>query len=466
MTYFNHLDAYAERVALIDEAGRRWTYADFLAQADQLAVKVGRRCLVFIICANQMEPVAAYVGFLRAGIVPVLLSRTLDPDLLQSLMESYHPAFVFFLEGGLGGQYKDGEIFRLGDYVLAATGLEQDYGLAEDLALLLTTSGSTGSPKLVRQSYRNIQSNTDSIIEYLGIRAEDRAISTLPLYYTYGLSILNTHLAAEASLVLTESSVVDRKFWRLVAEEQVSTFGGVPYIYQVLKKLRFGNMNLPSLRYLTQAGGRLEPDLLLEFCEICRQKDIRFIVMYGQTEATARMSWLPWEHAVAKSASIGFAIPGGKFWLADEEMKPIEKPGEAGELVYDGPNVTLGYAENRHDLAKADERGGRLFTGDMAKFDAEGFFYVTGRKKRFLKIFGSRVNLDEIESLLNRQGYGCACGGVDDRLKVYLENEADRQPTADFLESRLALNRAGFEIVVIDAIPRNESGKVLYAALP
>lgn len=466
MTYFNHLDAYAERAALIDEAGRRWTYADFLAKADQLAAKVGGRCLAFIVCANQMEPVAAYVGFLRAGIVPVLLSRTLDSDLLQSLMESYHPAFIFFPEGGLGGQYTDGEIFRLGDYILAATGLEQDYGLAEDLALLLTTSGSTGSPKLVRQSYRNIQSNTDSIIEYLGIRAEDRAISTLPLYYTYGLSILNTHLAAGASLVLTESSVVDRKFWRLVAEEQVSTFGGVPYIYQVLKKLRFGNMNLPSLRYLTQAGGRLEPDLLLEFCEICRQKDIRFIVMYGQTEATARMSWLPWEHAVAKSASIGFAIPGGKFWLADEDMKSIEKPGEVGELVYDGPNVTLGYAEDRHDLVKSDERGGRLFTGDMAKFDEDGFFYVTGRKKRFLKIFGSRVNLDEIESLLNRQGYDCACGGVDDRLKVYLENEADRRPTADFLENRLALNRAGFEIVVIEAIPRNESGKVLYAALP
>lgn len=465
MACFNHLETYAERVALIDEAGRRWTYAALLAEADRLAAAVGRRCLAFIICANQMEPVAAYIGFLRAGIVPVLLSRTLDPALLQNLVENYRPAFIFFPDGGLGREHQTGQTFRLGDYLLAETGLDQDYELADELALLLTTSGSTGSPKLVRQSYLNIQSNTDSIIEYLGITAEDRAITTLPLYYTYGLSILNTHLSVGASLVLTESSVLKREFWRLLAAEGVTTFGGVPYIYQVLKKLRFGNMELPSLRYLTQAGGRLEPELLLEFCDICRQKNIKFIVMYGQTEATARMSWLPWENAEAKSASIGLAIPGGKFWLADEDGQLIERPGEAGELVYDGPNVTLGYAESRHDLARGDERGGRLFTGDMAKFDSEGFFYVTGRKKRFLKIFGSRVNLDEVESLLNRQGYSCACGGVDDRLKVYLENEADRPPTADFLENRLALNRAGFEIAVIKEIPRNESGKVLYSAL-
>ena len=467
MTYFNHLDKYDGRISLVYESGASLTYAELLADGDRIAAKVGRRCLIFIICTNSFESVATYIGCLRAAIVPVLLSHSLDPALMDSLVESYRPAFLFGPAAALEGRPELREDFRLGDHILTTTGYEPDYDLHDELALLLTTSGSTGSPKLVRQSYCNIRSNTESIIEYLGIGPDERAISTLPMHYTYGLSIINTHLASGARIILTEASVMSKIFWALLKREEATTFGGVPYIYEMLKKLRFEKMDTHSLRYLTQAGGRLDAMLLREMCDICDRRALRFIVMYGQAEATARMSWLPWEYAREKCESIGVAIPKGKFWLADKDMQVIEESGMVGELVYEGPNVTHGYAESRHDLARNDERGGRLFTGDMAKRDQDGFYYIAGRKKRFLKLFGSRVNLDEVEALLNREGFGCACAGNDDQLLVFFEGILAKLPDVEkYLGERLGLNYSGFKVLPIKSIPRNEAGKVLYSALP
>jgi acyl-CoA synthetase (AMP-forming)/AMP-acid ligase II len=202
-----------------------------------------------------------------------------------------------------------------------------------------------------------------------------------------------------------------------------------------------------------------------EYFAICKKKNIRFIVMYGQTESTARMSYLPWENAEEKAAIIGIAIPGGKFWIENDDGKIIDAPDIAGELIFAGDNVTLGYAENRFDLEKGDENKGVLHTGDMATRDGDGFYYVVGRKKRFLKIFGNRVNLDEVESLLKKENIEAACSGVDDMLHVYVTSCDDEKKAAAFIGERTAINRGGYKVLVIDEIPRNEAGKVLYSAL-
>ena len=415
MAFWNTLERFGERTALITETGEHIAYNALLARADEIAGAAGSRCLAFLMCRNCADAAAGYVGFLRRGIVPVLLAENLDTSMLEGLLESYRPAY-FYLPSEKASELSGAMVWRGESYTLLRLPYEQDYKLPEELALLLTTSGSTGSPKLVRQSGRNIEANTRSIAEYLGILSEDRAITTLPMQYTYGLSILQSHLSVGAAVILTDKTLMDKEFWALLKEQKATTFGGVPYIYEMLKKLRFDRMNLPSLRYLTQAGGKLPKELAEEFIQTCKRKNMKFIVMYGQTEATARMAYLPWEHAESHAASIGIAIPGGEFWLADPEGAPILEPETTGELVYRGPNVTLGYAENRFDLCKPDENHGELRTGDMAKRDAKGFYYIVGRKKRFLKLFGSRVNLDEVEGLLNRAGIPCACAGVDDRL--------------------------------------------------
>lgn len=464
MAFWDTLEQFGGRTALITEEGERISYSALLAQADEIGRAAGGRSLAFLMCRNCAEAVAGYLGFLRRGIVPVLLAEGLEGALLKRLLRAYRPA-CFFLPHERALNLEGETAWGNGRYALLRLPCEQDYALGEELAVLLTTSGSTGSPKLVRQSAENIEANTRSIVEYLGISPDDRAITTLPMQYTYGLSIIQSHLCAGAAVILTDKTLMDKGFWSLLKEQEATTFGGVPYIYEMLKKLRFERMDFPSLRYLTQAGGKLPKELAEEFAGICKEKGMRFIVMYGQTEATARMAYLPWEYAESKAASIGIAIPGGEFWIADAEGNPVSEPGTTGELVYRGPNVTLGYAESRFDLCRPDENHGELHTGDMARRDADGFYYIVGRKKRFLKLFGNRVNLDEVEGLLNEGGIPCACAGADDRLDIYITDAGKLESAERFIKEHTAINPNGFKLHVIEEIPRSEAGKVMYSAL-
>ena len=241
----------------------------------------------------------------------------------------------------------------------------------------------------------------------------------------------------------------------------------VPFTYEMLKKIRFFRMQLPSLRYMTQAGGKLPPELHKEFAQWCREQGKAFVVMYGQTEATARMGYLPADKSLEKFGSMGYAIPGGRFILADVNGNEITTPETVGELIYEGDNVTLGYAQCRADLARGDERGGRLETGDMAKFDADGYYYVVGRKKRFLKIFGNRVNLDEIDLLIKKTfpDLDCASTGVDDHMQTYITREDLTDEVRRWLAATTHLSESAFEVKYIQDLPKNEAGKILYKEL-
>lgn len=464
MNFYDDIDRYADRIAVTNENGTDITYARIIEKGDRIAGHIPGRSLVFFVCRNDPVSVAAYIGFLRRRIVPVLISPKTDSELFSRLLRSYCPGYIFCPRDS----FRDGEeIFSEDGYSLLKTGNDTAPVMNPELAVLITTSGSTGSPKFVMQSYKNICSNATAIAEYLDISGDDRAITTMPMNYTFGLSIIQSHLLMGARIITTEKTLMDKGFWSLLREHRATTFGGVPYIYDMLRRLRFGRMDLPSLKYITQAGGKLSKEAGLEFSEICRDKGLKFIIMYGQTEATARMSYLPWEYAFTKAGSIGIAIPGGKFSLIDETGSEITQPETVGELVYKGDNVTLGYAEKAEDLSLPDRFCGVLATGDMAKFDSDGFFYITGRKKRFLKIFGNRINLDEIEQLLRQAGYSCVCGGRDDRLMIYMEKASDDvlSEAADFISRKTGLNRSAFRAVPVDEIPRNDSGKVLYSRL-
>jgi len=224
--------------------------------------------------------------------------------------------------------------------------------------LLLTTSGSTGSPKLVRLSAKNLQSNAAAIAEYLGLTREERAITVLPMNYTYGLSVINSHLHSGARILLTNAPVIQKPFWEFFHLQEATSLVGVPYTYAMYHRMGLFKMELPSLRYMTQAGGKLPAAMVKEFAQWARTRGIRFFVMYGQTEATARMSYLPPDRVIEKTASVGVAIPGGRFSILDANNREITQSGVDGELVYRGPNVSLGYAESRADLEKEDENNG------------------------------------------------------------------------------------------------------------
>ena len=461
------LEQFKDNIALIDESGCRLSYGKLDEEAKKIAEAVGRRCLVFSLCRNTVGSVLGYVAFLNGHIPPVLLNSYLEEALLAGLLQTYQPAFIW-IPAEQADMFKEMKpVYGCYDYVLLKTGYETEYPLYDRLGLLLTTSGSTGSPKLVRQSYENILDNARAIAGYLELAATERPITTLPMNYTYGLSIINSHLLVGATLLLTEKTLMQKEFWAFFKNAEATSFGGVPYTYEMLDKLRFFKMDLPSLRYFTQAGGKLTPELHRKFAEYAQEKGTKFIVMYGQCEATARMGYLPAEKALVKCGSMGIAIPGGKFHLINVDGQDVTEPYVTGELVYEGTNVTLGYAECGEDLIKGDERRGVLHTGDMAQYDEDGYYYIVGRKKRFLKIYGNRVNLDEIDRLVKAHfgNIDCASAGVDDHMYLFVTDDTIAEDVKRFVVRKTGLNSAAFKTIVIEEIPKNDAGKTLYKEL-
>ena len=457
---------FPERTALICEQ-KCLSYRELAEISTEIASAIPSRVPVFLLARNSPAAIAGYVGFVQNGIVPVMIDAALDAGLLTALRAAYCPSYAWIPAERAEEFQPSRTVLRRDEYVLLDLAEKNPFPLHDDLAILMTTSGSTGSPKLVRQSYDNLKANTESIVKYLKLNEDERAVTNLPLHYVYGLSVLNTHLAVGASVVVTEKTLFDRSFWQLVREQEVTSLSGVPYTYAMLKRLRFFRMDLPALRTLTQAGGKLDPELHNEFAAYADAHGKKFVVMYGAAEATARMGYLPPQDALEKVGAMGIAIPGGRFALVDEAGAEITAADTVGELVYYGANVTLGYAESGADLARGDERHGRYETGDLAQRDADGYYTVVGRKRRFLKMFGKRTNLQEVEHIL-RQYFGeveVACAGVDDHLHVFVTQEALVPKIVPFLSAKLGLHHTAFTAKCIAEIPKNASGKTVYREL-
>lgn len=464
MKAFWALSSNQESCALITDAGTTISYSRLMVLTDSIATALpdhARRQLGFIAMAPTPVLVAVYLYALRSKQhVPLLLSPNLHGDLLALLVARYQPDWV-----ALPCNHRDvvGYVLHWAsdqEKVLVRAGRAfSGPNLYPDLALLLTTSGSTGSSKLVRLSYEALAANATSISQYLNLDTGDRAITTLPLNYSYGLSILNSHLAVGASLILTTTSVVERKFWEQTDSFRPTSLSGVPSTYEMLRRVKLESRRLPHVRMLTQAGGRLRSDLTALFNQMCRNSGWDFYVMYGQTEASPRISYVPPNRLAEKIGSIGIAVPGGK----------LEVDESTSELIYYGKNVMLGYAENLADLARGDDCRGVLRTGDTARFDDDGFLYLTGRLTRFIKLSGTRVNLDDVESALIAQFRSAfACTGDDDALNVFHASDSQHTPPSEivaWLRHRYGIYPGQVSVFSLKDFPMLTNGKINYSSL-
>lgn len=454
-------------VAVIDaDHDEATTYGELGDGVRRIAEALRReldRGLVFLAATSTVESITLYLACLDAGC-PVAL---LDPDMPErwvQLLEAYAPQGLLLpptVEPPAG--WTLGAPLPNSAYRIAGNRAAQHVRKPHpDLALLLTTSGSTGSPKVVRLTGRSITANAQSIVSYLGIEPGHRSIQSLPMHYSYGLSLVNTHLAAGATVVLTRHSFWHGEFWRAFDRAQCTSMAGVPHVYESLHRLRFDPGRHPSLRILTQAGGALPRNLIASICDSAKAAGCRFFVMYGQTEACARMSYVPWERLSEKVGSIGVPIPGGHLSLA-----PLEGTDQR-ELVYAGPNVMMGYAESAADLAAGDERQGVLRTGDLATVDADGFFYLTGRLNRFAKLFGRRISLEDVERDLEaRYALQIAATDRDGQLWIYAapRSQVDVARIVLHLAVLLKVPPKTVRVHAVDSIPLTSSGKKNYAAL-
>jgi len=460
---FWKLEHPQEKLAVVDvRAGRERTYGELRADVGRTMAamaaetqKPERKSLIMLLTQNSCDCLVAYLAALNSGDALVLVDATLNRELLLRLIDTYRPDRICGTSGEIafpGYRKRQAEELWLWE-----NEKPESMAIDESLALLLNTSGTTGSPKLVRLSGKNLQANAASIASYLNLTAEEKPITSLPMAYSYGLSVINSHLLAGATLVLNEHGVLRREFWDSLDRYGCTSFAGVPYTYQMLLQTGLLKQRGATLRTLTQAGGALAEPYVRQMHELARQRGFKFFVMYGQTEATARISYLPFEALPAKIGSIGVAIPGGS----------LQVDPESGELIYAGPNVMMGYAECRDDLSKGDELVGVLRTGDLARQDADGFFYVTGRMKRFLKMFGKRFNLDEVEQIVQgRFGFPTACFGRDDLLMVAVEADCENaDAVVAMLSDTFGVPKNALRVQAVGGLPRTTSGKTDYQVL-
>lgn len=448
------LDAAARTSALVSADGRRFTYGELADASDRIGAALSSsttKTLGFVLCRNTPECLMAYLGALRAGQAVCLLDVDLRQELLNRLVATYRPDWIFTPDAkALDGYTTRSDVH--GHVLRRRTG-EPSAPIAPELAVLLPTSGTTGSPRLVRLSHRNLVANAEAIVSYLGLTPDERGLASLPMSYSYGLSILHSHLQVGATVLLTTGSFMQREYWGFINEQKPTSLSGVPYHYEVMLRMGMLRRELPSLRTLTQAGGRLDAERVAQLQQMSDERGWRFFVMYGQTEASPRISYVPPERLHEKAGSIGIPIPGGH----------LDLDADTGELIYTGPNVMLGYAESRDDLAKSDELDGRLRTGDLARRDADGYYYIVGRAKRFLKVFGKRVSLDEVEALVSQHAGGAAaCVGEDDRLRIAVEDSSVGEAANRVLIDILKIHPSAFTVRTVEALPRFPSGKLDY----
>lgn len=411
-----------------------------------------RPALAFLYLDNSIASVKMLLQCLNSRLTLALLSPKLHLDYKQRLEEVYAPYYIYDVTR------TDIPGWDLQDNMLFCNSKGIRNVIHPDIKVLLSTSGTTGSPKFVKLSEDNLEQNALSILDYLPVNSNDVTPLNLPVFYSYGLSVFTTNSIAGGQVVCGNRDVVQKEFWEDMERYGYTSVAGVPYVYEMLHRIGFNRKEYPSLRYMTQAGGKLNATLISSFGEYLADRNKQFFVMYGQTEASARMAYMPPQDLLTKNGSIGKPIKGGQFTLAPD----------TNELLYSGPNVFGGYATTAADLT-AFERLPVLHTGDVATCDEDGYYYITGRLKRFVKLFGTRINLDEVESILKQeiQGETFACVGVEDKhlLAFHRTNGLEESYIRSLLAKKLGLHPTAFKAQLVEDFPLTPNGKLDYTAL-
>ncbi|MBB2971309.1 AMP-binding protein [Mesorhizobium sp. RMAD-H1] len=450
MRFVDGFGGFADAPALIFPGQAPLTYAELARRVDALAESLGERKRLILLEAHPSEhAIITYLAALKGGHAIALLPSG-DLEAMGDFEADFRPDTVFRYSGGR---------WRRHDNSAAPQSR-----LHPDLAVLLATSGSTGKSRFVRLSSANINANAAAIGTYLELQPDDRAALILPFHYSYGLSVLNSHLAAGASVFVSNRSITNHDFIDDIREAGCTNIPGVPYSYELMEQTDFRGRELPRLRFMTVAGGRLSPELVQRYHAHLSASGKRFYVMYGQTEATARIAYVPQDRLADKPDSIGIAVPGGSLGLVDEHGRTIEAANEPGELVYRGPNVMMGYATCPADLARGHDVE-ELRTGDIAERDADGFYRIVGRLKRMSKIAGLRINHEALEHALSRHGIAAAVVGDDERLLAAFTSGQSADRVRRILIEASGLTPLHVEAVALEALPRLPSGKIDYMQL-
>lgn len=467
-------------MAIMEENGPSISYKELKKYIQDLRKNCFQtRELVLVISDNSLADILFYVSCLSGRIPIMIINENYKKDEIDDIVRRYKPKFICV--------NSDNQMNHLKKYTLKTSFFNhvilsrndcKKYIIDKEIALLLSTSSSTGSKKFVVLSYRNIEVNTLSIISALHIKQGDKAAIMLPLSYTYGLSVVDTYLKCKGTLLIPTSRLFEKNYWLFLGRNGVNALCGVPFTYYIIKKLKILENNiLNELKLMTQAGGKLDISTQQYFLQIAKKESVNFAVMYGQTEATARISCFFLNEYPEKIGSVGLVIPGGRCSV-DKTIKYIYRSQPVGEIIYEGENVSMGYADNLESVIShffdKGKSGSILHTGDFGYIDSDNFLYIKGRLSRFVKIYGVRISLDELEENIKKQiSLDTVCiaihnGICTEKLGILIEDaQKHKYSKKDLfhLLSGYGISSRMVQIKAIQDIPHNQNGKVDYFTL-
>lgn len=461
---FSHINNFKFNTALICEDGNKVKYSELIKKSKKLSKYFyKKKKLAIIVSENSLEFIISYVSCIRSNLTIMLVNSDISNNELVILLNKYKASLVLsskefdLSEKIIFNSYKQDKI---NIYKIQK---ENNNIKNKELSLLLPTSGSTGESKFVKLTNLNLITNTRDISVALSIKKKDRTITTLRPNYSYGISVINTHLFIGASIILNKYNLFNKNFWTKVFKYKPNNFNVVPYLVEILKKINFKKLNRIKLKYITQAGGALDDELKLSLVKYTRKNKIKLYFMYGQTEASPRISILPPQYTYKYYKSVGFPIGQNKVFIKKKNSNKLLKQGD-GEIVCKGKNIFIGYAKNYISLNKI-KKIKILKTGDYGKIDNYGLIYIIGRNKRLSKIFGTRFNLDQLDNFLKKMLNIKAVSSVlDNKLFINIVNEKKikKYLIISNIQKIINIPTNYINIKFVKNFIRNADGKLLY----
>ncbi len=455
---FSSINLYNKKIAVKDEILGEISYKKLNEDVENLKKYFKSKNLVMILSNNSYEFIISYVASIKFNQLILLVNPELAKIEIFKIIKKYKPDFIF-TQNKINLEKKYEKILNFYNFIFYKSNSKKKHKIKKNLSCLISTSGTTGDVKYVKLSRENLLDNTKNISDTLKISSKDCSITTMPPYYSYALSIINTHLFKGASIVINNYSLIDKNFWLLFEKKKPNNINGVPYIYEILRKIKFDKFDLSSLRYITQAGGKLDEVSKDYLINTCNKNKIKFFIMYGQTEASPRISILPHQLLKKYPDSVGYALKGSRVWLKNK----FKFKGKIfGEIIYKGNNVFQGYSKSSKDLNNKDNINKKLNTGDIGYIDKNNLLYIVGRKKRIIKIFGIRISLQNIEEELRKYNLSVVCKGNDKELTVLCKSKINRLFLLKKIKYITNLPRSCIKIFNIKKIERNDIGKIIY----
>jgi long-subunit acyl-CoA synthetase (AMP-forming) len=445
-------------IKIISENGTCYTIKDIKNIKEKFESLLKKKKLILFIVDNDEFAIIFYIVCLIYKQGLMIINSNITNNSLDSIIKKFKPDIIFSKNSKNFNNSKNYKIIKSFEYYnIYQYNNNKNLEIHKDLALLLTTSGTSGESKFVKLSYQNIYTNAEAIKKYLGIKSTDRTMTILPIHYSYGISVINSHLVAGAKIFVNKLSFLEKEFWERIKKFKITNFSGVPFHYEILYKMNIKKLPIRNIKVFTQAGGKLNPNLVKYFTNELIKLKKKFFVMYGQTEASPRISYINQKNLRKYPDSVGKAVPGGAIYIK-------KKKNQVGEIYYRGKNIYCGYASDRNhlnDLKKIKI----LKTGDIG-YKKKNFLFITGRISRFIKIHGIRLNIDTLEEYLNNLKISCRCIFKNEKIYIFFLNmNIDENKIKELINRDFEVHTNSIKLIKINKFPLLTNKKIDYKQL-